>query len=151
MPQPIKRVAGKKLGWKPRPIPSSIEVRVSREKKLLRIVERGTNRTVADFPIAIGEAKSPTPKGNFRIDHINTNPFYRKRDGTIVPAGPDNPLFPALIVLQRHNKRISQSIHGTEALDSIGKEKSAGCVRMKRDDIAQLSRLLKPGMRIKIR
>ena len=116
----------------------------------MRVVERGTNKTLAQFRIAVGKSKTKTPKGKFRVDHINQTPYYRTHDRTIIPHGPDNPIFPALIVLQKHGKRIPQSIHGTKAQNSIGTAASAGCIRLNRADASSLAKFVKHGMRVKI-
>lgn len=132
-----------------RPI-SNFFLHVSRQRKLLRVVEKRTNKTVARFKVAVGKSSTRTPGGKFLVDHVNSNPFYRLPDKSIIPPGPNNPIYPILIVLQKHGKRINQSIHGTKSDNSIGTAASGGCIRLKREDASTLARLVKPGMRVKI-
>ncbi|MDO8634608.1 MAG: L,D-transpeptidase [archaeon] len=136
---------------RPRKTLLQFELRVSRRNKVLRVVHRKTNRTVQIFKVATGTASTPTPRGTFRVDHVNHEPFFRRKDKSIIPPGPGNPLHPVLIVLQRHGKRIPQSIHGTKATASIGTAASAGCIRLNRADAGLLASLVKPNMRVKIR
>jgi lipoprotein-anchoring transpeptidase ErfK/SrfK len=81
------------------------------------------------YPIAVGKASTPTPKGTFKIINKAINPggpFGVRWLGLDAPNG-------------------DYGIHGTNAPSSIGKNVSNGCIRMYNKDVLQLSSYVKIG------
>ncbi|GAW32106.1 hypothetical protein JDF658_18710 [Carboxydocella sp. JDF658] len=87
------------------------------------------NQPLVQFPVAIGKKNSPTPIGNWKVIHKSANwgnGFGSRFLGLDVPWG-------------------KYGIHGTNKPWSIGQRASAGCIRMKNQDIERLYPLVKTG------
>jgi len=96
--------------------------------------------------VSIGRQESPTPSGLFFTTVLARAPN---------PSGPYGPLALGLsgysevyTEFQGGNGQIA--IHGTNAPALIGQAVSAGCVRMRNDDIMQLARFLPLGTPVRI-
>lgn len=122
----------------------SRQVLVSIPDRKLAVLEDG--RLLKIFPVAVGAQQSPSPAGEFRIINRLTNPTYYY-PGTVIPAGPANPLGSRWIGLNLKG----YGIHGTNAPQSIGKAASHGCIRMAKRDLEQLFDLLRVGDTVVIR
>ncbi len=120
------------------------EVLVSLPDRKLAVLEDG--RVLKIFPVAVGAADSPSPTGEFRIINRITNPTYY-HPGTVIPAGPANPLGSRWMGLNRKG----YGIHGTNVPRSIGKASSHGCIRMARRDLEQLFGMVRVGDTVIIR
>ena len=120
------------------------QVLVSIPDRKLAVLENGEVLKV--FPVAVGAADSPSPSGEFRVINRLSNPTYY-RPGTVIPAGPANPLGTRWI---GQNLK-GYGIHGTNAPRSIGKAASHGCIRMAKRDLEQLFDMLRVGDTVYIR
>lgn len=86
------------------------------------------------YPVAVGKASTPTPKGSFKIKNKASNPggpFGVRWMGLTAPGG-------------------SYGIHGTNNPASIGKSISNGCIRMYNKDVIELSNLVPVGTTVNI-
>lgn len=86
------------------------------------------------YPVAVGKASTPTPKGTFRIINKQNNPggpFGVRWMGLNAPQG-------------------GIGIHGTNNPASIGKSVSHGCIRMHNANVTELSNLVPVGTIVKI-
>lgn len=97
------------------------------------------------FQVAVGKDKYPTPTGSFEIAKVIWNPAWHPPDSkwargkTPKPPGhPDNPMKRVKLFF----KEPTYYIHGTGELDSLGKARSHGCVRMDPDDVTRLAQLV---------
>jgi LysM repeat protein len=101
---------------------------------------------VKRYPIGTGRDSS-TPVGKFAVlDRIPT-PQYTDPNGRVIEGGhPTNPLGTHWIDLGD-----SYGIHGTIEPTSIGKSESAGCVRMKNEDVVEVYNFLVKGSEVVIR
>lgn len=88
-------------------------------------------------PAAIGKTKDLTPEGTFDVKVKAEDPYYRKKN---IPGGdPENPLGTRWIGFDaRETDGRIYGIHGTNRPDSIGKSVSAGCIRLKNEDVEKL-------------
>ncbi len=120
------------------------EILVSLPDRKLAVLEDG--RVLKIFPVAVGAADSPSPTGEFRIINRITNPTYY-HPGTVIPAGPANPLGSRWMGLNRKG----YGIHGTNVPRSIGTASSHGCIRMARRDLEQLFGMVRVGDTVVIR
>ncbi len=120
------------------------EILVSIPDRKLAVLEDGWVLKV--FPVAVGAADSPSPSGEFRIVNRLTDPTDY-HPGTVIPAGPANPLGSRWIGLDHKG----YGIHGTNAPRSIGKAASHGCVRLGKRDLEQLFEMVRVGDRVVIR
>lgn len=100
------------------------------------------------WPVAVGQAGSPTPTGEFRIGNKRANPTWVNPDPDgwgedmperTGPGDPENPL--GVRALDWHRIGGGDTLirfHGTNAPGSIGDAASRGCVRMLNDDVREL-------------
>lgn len=108
---------------------------------------------VRSFQVGLG-TEGGTPDGVWRVKNRLSNPTYyppasSKHKNVVAPNDPQNPLGEHWIGLEGVEGaavgRSGYGIHGTIEPDSIGREASLGCVRMRNEDVAQLYELLQPG------
>ncbi len=96
-----------------------------------------------EFRVGLG-ADDSTPTGEWRVATKLVNPtYYPPRGGDIVAADdPNNPLGERWIGLVGvSGNALDQQrygIHGTNEPDSIGKNRSMGCIRLRNEDVEQL-------------
>ncbi len=99
------------------------------------------------YPVGTGEFNK-TPVGDFVIDDRISQPTWWRPDGKAIPFGdPEN-------LLGTHWLSINvrgYGLHGTWEPDTIGKQLSAGCVRLLNEDIEELFTLLPVGTPVSIR
>lgn len=132
--------------WLASPSPALI---VRDQRLLLLKTDTGVHR----FPVAVGRPGHATPVGVRRVHSVTPDPVWyptegMRRDAAAagrvlprrVPPGPGNPLGGWFIALGD-----AIGIHGTPALDSIGRAASRGCVRMRPADVAVVAQTLTAG------
>jgi lipoprotein-anchoring transpeptidase ErfK/SrfK len=101
---------------------------------------------VKRYPIGIGR-NSSTPVGKFAVLDRITSPQYTDPNGRVIEGGqPTNPLGTHWVDLGD-----SYGIHGTIEPSSIGKAESAGCVRMRNEDVVEVFNFLVKGSEVVIR
>ena len=101
---------------------------------------------VKRYQIGIGRDSS-TPVGKFAVLDRIPAPQYTDPDGRVTEGGaPTNPLGTHWIDLGD-----SYGIHGTIEPQSIGKAESAGCVRLRNEDIVEVYNFLVKGSEVVIR
>ncbi len=90
---------------------------------------------------------SKTPEGEFKTTSRMENPPWYRSDGRTIPYGdPEN-------ILGTHWLGLNvpgYGIHGTWDTNSIGKQSSAGCIRLLNDDVAELYVMLPIGTPVTI-
>lgn len=89
-------------------------------------------KLVKTYPVALGKASTPTPKGTFKIINRAVN-----------PGGHFGVRWLGL------NKK-GYGIHGTDNESSIGKYTSNGCIRMYNKDVLELANVVPIGTVVKI-
>ena len=106
------------------------------------------------WPVAIGDPKTPTPKGEFAILNKKVNPIYvtHKSGQRRELRGPSSPIGDRYMAFHR-NGRGEFGIHGTAWPHwvQIRAAVSLGCVRMLNSDIRQLFDAVDVGTRLEIR
>jgi len=86
-----------------------------------------------------------TPVGTFVITEKILNPPWYKPGGGMVPAGdPQNILGTRWLGLNKEG----YGIHGTTEPQSLGKQATAGCVRMSNSDVEQLYSIVPSGTEV---
>jgi L,D-transpeptidase ErfK/SrfK len=128
-------------------VPAVLEdgILINVPQRLLFFFESGT--LVAWYPVGIGRADWPTPRGHFFIATKEEHPVWdvprsiqeemRRQGKTVesrVPAGPGNPLGEYWMGLSPS----SCGIHGTTAPLSVYRFQTHGCIRLHPDDVADL-------------
>lgn len=115
--------------------------------RLFHFKKDGNLLAAATFPVGIGTADRPTPKGRMYITHKKFQPTWhvpasiaedhRKKGDPLpamIPPGPLNPLGEYALYLSKSG----YLIHGTNKPASIGLRATNGCVRLYPEDIKQL-------------
>ena len=93
------------------------------------------------YRVSTGE-NSKTPVGTFKIVDKIAQPAWHKPGGKAIPYGdPENLLGTHWLALDLPG----YGIHGTWEPDSIGKQTSAGCVRLLNSDVEELYTILPKG------
>jgi lipoprotein-anchoring transpeptidase ErfK/SrfK len=97
---------------------------------------------------SVGTGKyEKTPTGEFKITDRIPQPTWWRSDGQPIPYGhKDNLLGTHWLALDVRG----YGIHGTWEPDTIGKSESAGCVRLRNEDIEELFTLLPVGVKVTI-
>jgi lipoprotein-anchoring transpeptidase ErfK/SrfK len=103
------------------------------------------DRVIKVYEVAVGAAVSPSPTGEFQIVQRVQNPTYYK-PGVVIAPGTNNPLGPRWIGLNVKGF----GIHGTNRPDSIGKNASHGCIRLRNHDIEDLFARVQVGDRVSL-
>jgi lipoprotein-anchoring transpeptidase ErfK/SrfK len=90
---------------------------------------------------------SKTPVGQFKVTSRIENPPWYRADGAAIPYGdPQNILGTHWLGLNV----LGYGIHGTWDTNSIGKQSSAGCIRLLNDDVGELYVMLPIGTPVTI-
>jgi L,D-transpeptidase catalytic domain len=130
--------------WVQHQVPSQCQIIVSLVDRKLMLLENGRLSKV--YPVAVGTRNTPSPEGQFTVVSRVTSPTWYHR-GKVVPPGSSNPLGTRWIGLSLKG----YGIHGTNAPSSIGHAASHGCIRMRRSDLEELFRTIRPGDAVEIR
>jgi lipoprotein-anchoring transpeptidase ErfK/SrfK len=101
------------------------------------------DRVIKTYDVAVGASGSPSPTGEFQIVKRLENPTYYK-PGVVIGPGTNNPLGPRWIGLNVKGF----GIHGTNLPNSIGKNASHGCIRLRNSDIQDLFARVQVGDRV---
>jgi lipoprotein-anchoring transpeptidase ErfK/SrfK len=119
-------------------------VSVSKTTNELRLTDNG--KFFKRYRVGTGEYNK-TPVGEFKVTTRITNPPWWRADGKTVPYGdPEN-------ILGTHWLGLNVTgygIHGTWDTNSIGKQATAGCIRLLNGDIAELYTVLAVGSTVVI-
>jgi lipoprotein-anchoring transpeptidase ErfK/SrfK len=103
------------------------------------------DRVVKTYQTASGKSSSPSPAGKFQVASMVANPVYRAHGQDVAP-GPKNPVGTRWIGLNLKG----YGIHGTNAPNSIGKDASHGCIRMRNKDVEELFALVAVGVPVEL-
>ncbi|HVM59551.1 MAG TPA: L,D-transpeptidase family protein [Verrucomicrobiae bacterium] len=120
-------------------------VTVNKTTNELRLTDNG--RFFKRYRVGTGEY-SKTPVGEFKVTTRIANPPWWRADGKTIPFGdPENILGTRWLGLNVPG----YGIHGTWDTNSIGKQATAGCIRLLNDDIEELYTILPVGTTMVIR
>ncbi|MRH42133.1 L,D-transpeptidase family protein [Aquibacillus halophilus] len=99
------------------------------------------------YRVATGATNELTPNGLHTILIKAVDPYYRKKN--IIGGSPENPLGSRWIGFDAKDTdgRI-YGVHGTNQPNSIGENVSAGCIRMKNEDVEKLFSQVPVGTKI---
>jgi murein L,D-transpeptidase YcbB/YkuD len=105
------------------------------------VFERGEKTRSID--VSVGKRGHETPAGKYRINSVIWNPWWHPpksewaKNEKVTPPGPNNPMGKVKI-----NFAPLLYIHGTMYEDKLGAPASHGCIRMGREDLLELTRLI---------
>ncbi len=119
-----------------------VDVSLSRHE--LRLYDLDT--LVETYPVGIGTEASPTPGGVFSVTEL------------IEPTNPDGLYGPYAFGLTGFSETLTEyaggeaaiGIHGTDEPDSVGRDTSHGCIRLRNEDVTELAGLLPLGTPVRI-
>ena len=97
-------------------------------------------KVVKIYPVAVGKASTPSPRGVFHIASHVINPTY-SHAGKVVGPGPSNPVGTRWMSLGYQG----YGLHGTNHPESIGHAASHGCIRMRNHDVEELFQKVRVG------
>jgi len=119
-------------------------VTVNKTTNELRLTDNG--KFLKRYRVGTGEY-SKTPVGEFKLTTRIANPPWWRTDGKTIPFGdPENILGTRWLGLNVPG----YGIHGTWDTNSIGKQATAGCIRLLNDDIEELYTILPVGTTVVI-
>jgi len=134
-----------KVGDRLRILQGTFSVKVSKSRNDLELYFN--DQFFKRYRVGTGEFNK-TPVGDFVTNDRISQPTWWRPDGKAVPYGdPENLLGTHWISINVKG----YGLHGTWEPDTIGKQMSAGCVRMLNEDIEQLFTLLPLGTPVSIR
>ncbi len=112
---------------------------------------------IASFPITPGkeefirrgewQMKNCVTWPNWRYDKQLLETGKRSKEALIIPPGPNNPVG----VLWAGLTRSGIGLHGTSSPETIGRSRSAGCIRLANWDIIRIPSLIRPPAAVVIR
>ncbi len=113
-------------------------------------------KLVASFPITPGKTKF-IPKGIWNLKNSVELPVWRYdkklletgvrgKEALIIPPGPNNPVG----IIWNGLTKSGIGIHGTDNPRTIGRARSAGCIRLTNWDAARFPTLVRPGAVVKV-
>ena len=131
---------------------SSSRILLDLNRRQISVVSQG--RRLGPWPVAIGDPKTPTPKGQFAILNKKVNPVYvsHKSGQRKELRGPTSPIGDRYLAFHR-NGRGEFGIHGTPWPHwvKIRAAVSLGCVRMLNHHVRQLFDAVDVGTTLEIR
>jgi L,D-transpeptidase ErfK/SrfK len=103
------------------------------------------DRIVRIFETAVGAPHSPSPTGVYQIVNSIADPTWYTK-GKVVPPGKCNPLGTRWLGLSRKG----YGIHGTNRPNSIGRNASHGCIRMRNREVEELFKMVAVGEKVEL-
>ena len=103
------------------------------------------NRFIKTYPVATGKDNS-TPAGTFKIVTRIPNPVWYKQGAVVPPESVENILGTRWLGISKQG----YGIHGSVDPSAIGKQVTAGCVRMSNSDVEELFDIVPVGTEVTI-
>lgn len=110
------------------------------------------DEVVAAWPVGVGKESSATRPGTFTVGEKTKEPMWFPQGRKPVPYGdPENPLGTRWIAWNdREGNTTRLGFHGTNEPDSIGRDASQGCIRMRTADVEELFEVLPRGATVRV-
>jgi lipoprotein-anchoring transpeptidase ErfK/SrfK len=135
-------------------LPDVHTILVDKKTKSVTALDDG-GKVLAVFPATVGSTERPSPKGTWKVKGVAQNPDYTydpskltwgpKKAGKLhIAPGPNNPVGVVWIALTAPD----YGIHGTPDPHVVGKTASHGCVRLTNWDAEELSKAVRPGVKV---
>ncbi len=104
---------------------------------------------VREYPIGTGRDGS-TPEAAFKIETKIKEPTWHSREGVFPFGHPKNILGTRWLGFEDTAEHKGFGIHGTAFPDSVGREESSGCIRMRNEDVQELFGFVPKGASVTI-
>jgi len=136
----VNRLKGTTIypGEKLRIVSGPFSIRVSRSKNRLELYLN--DQALKTYRVSTGTANS-TPTGDFTITTKLENPTWFKTGAVVPPGKKENILGTRWLGFNK----TGYGIHGTTQPELIGTQATAGCIRMKNDEVEELYALVPSG------
>ncbi len=134
-----------KIGERLKILKGELSLLVDKSDYTLTILLNGN--FIKQYPVGIGKSDK-TPIGVFVIDNKLVNPTWYSPEGVYPYGDPKNVLGTRWIGFEDRNDLYGYGIHGTTDPDSIGKDMSNGCIRMKNENVEELFDFVKAKTRV---
>ncbi|MBL8862034.1 MAG: L,D-transpeptidase family protein [Planctomycetes bacterium] len=107
---------------------------------------------VAAWPVGVGKEGSATTVGSYRVGEKTQEPMWFPQGRKPVPYGdPENPLGSRWIAWETERGEASGlGFHGTNEPESIGRDASLGCIRMRTEDVEELYEIVPRGALVRV-
>lgn len=123
-----------------------IDVSIPEFKLRLYRIWDGQTNFFKSYPCGTGKNDN-TPRGDFIVNLKQKEPVWYKDNSKPIPYGdPENALGTRWMAISSPGF----GIHGTWEPDTVGKASSAGCVRLRNEDVEELYSLVKEGTPVHI-
>lgn len=109
------------------------------------LILKDGNEVVKVYSVSTGENNS-TPNGTFEITTKLVDPVWFNRGVIVPPESPENVLGTRWLGFDLPG----YGIHGTTEPERIGRQETAGCVRMLNEDVEELYTLLVKGTKVTV-
>lgn len=120
-------------------------------------VTRANSALVASFPITPGQPQF-IKTGTYELRNMIEMPWWRydqqfldtgvrSENALNIPPGPNSPVG----IIWNGTSRSGIGLHGTSDPETIGRARSAGCIRLANWDAIRLPKLIRPGASVEIR
>jgi lipoprotein-anchoring transpeptidase ErfK/SrfK len=126
------------------PAQAAGELRLVVDRSERKVHVRRGDAVIMTRDVAVGKPGHATPLGSWEFTQVDINPDWTppdsdwSRDAEYTPPGhADNPMGRARLIFNR-----PYSIHGTDALQSLGKAASHGSIRIANDHAIEIAELL---------
>jgi len=122
------------------------------QKEAHRLIVLLNGNYIKEYPVTMGAPESPTPEGKFVLDMGKAkNPDWTSPDSQVYKFGdPKNILGTRWMPFNDTEGHHGLGIHGTTDPESIGKDVSNGCIRMRNEDVEEIFGMLAPGGTVEI-
>lgn len=130
------------------------EVIISLQERHLYVIDQ--DEIIAKYPVGVGKPRTPTPPGTYRVTSVTAKPTWTVPESIMrgphpprakrIPPGKGNPLGAYFLRLNGS----AYGIHGTIAPQLLPGAVSAGCVRMRNQDVSALAKLVAIGTDVTI-
>ncbi len=134
-----------KIGERLKILNGNLSLLVDKSDYTLTILLNG--HFIKQYSVGIGKSNK-TPVGVFIVDNKLINPTWYSPDGVYEYGHPKNVLGTRWIGFEDKNGLYGYGIHGTADPDSIGKDMSNGCIRMRNGDVEELFDFVKQKTRV---
>jgi lipoprotein-anchoring transpeptidase ErfK/SrfK len=134
-----------KIGERLKILKGELSLLVDKSDYTLTILLNG--HFIRQYPIGIGKSDK-TPVGVFIVDNKLINPTWYSPEGVYQYGHPKNVLGTRWIGFEDRNDFYGYGIHGTADPDSIGKDMSNGCIRLKNENVEELFDFVKAKTRV---
>ena len=132
-----------RVGQKLRIWTGKFNIYVSKSQNFLMI--KSNDEVLKVYSVSTG-ANNSTPVGTFKITTKLENPVWFKAGAVIPPESPENVLGTRWLGFDKEG----YGIHGTVDPDKIGQQVTAGCVRMRNEDVEELYKIVPRGTEVTI-